>query len=359
MKKSIRRNILGLLFVFFAMAAAAIMRDGRLLGHSTSSETEQSAQSIGTDGSITINTSGLPQETNGYAGPVPVEIHISQAGVIDSVTPLENSETPGFFKRVTESGLPQSWNGLTPAQALEKDVDAVSGATYSSSALIANVRSGLQNYLDKPIEAPRSQQHGLPFYAALFITLCASVIPLFYHNKTYRTVQQLVNVGVLGFWTGTFIDYTAMLGLMSGGITASASVVTLIMLAVALLFPLFGKHGHYCAWVCPLGSLQELAAQCNTKHRLKLGKKTVAAIKWCRTALWTLLMLALWTGFLTSWIDYELFTAFMIHEAATSVLIAGGAFIALSFFIPRPYCRFVCPTGFLFKLSENIDSPNK
>ena len=45
----------------------------------------------------------------------------------------------------------------------------------------------------------------------------------------------------------------------------------------------------------------------------------------------------------------------MVNEAATGVVIAGALFVVLSLFITRPYCRFVCPTGALFRISENID----
>ncbi|NLF43947.1 MAG: 4Fe-4S binding protein, partial [Bacteroidales bacterium] len=34
------------------------------------------------------------------------------------------------------------------------------------------------------------------------------------------------------------------------------------------------------------------------------------------------------------------------------VLIIGVAFLVLSVFIPKPYCRFVCPTGTLMKFAQ-------
>lgn len=35
------------------------------------------------------------------------------------------------------------------------------------------------------------------------------------------------------------------------------------------------------------------------------------------------------------------------------VVVLGGVVFVLSFFVDRPYCRFVCPTGTLFKVSQN------
>ena len=47
-----------------------------------------------------------------------------------------------------EEKLFERWNGLTAADAAALEVDIVSGATYSSDAIIHNVRTGLIYYLD-------------------------------------------------------------------------------------------------------------------------------------------------------------------------------------------------------------------
>ena len=86
-----------------------------------------------------VNTIESGKGVKGFAGPVPVEMTVS-GGRITAIRPLQNHESPGYFKLVTESGLLKKFIGLTPKKAAELKVDAVSGATYSSSALIENVR---------------------------------------------------------------------------------------------------------------------------------------------------------------------------------------------------------------------------
>lgn len=358
--KTIWPNITGLIIVFLMMASAAMLRDGTFFGHSLkkSNETESAGvtRTDNADGSVTLNTSGLGAEITGYAGPVPVEIRIADNTIV-SVTPLENSETPGFLKRVLDSGITDRWVGKSPEEALAEEVDAVTGATFTSSALISNVRTGL-NYYESSNSSVAKQplKKGVGFYCALLVVALGAVVPLFIKNKRYRIIQQILNAGVLGFWTGTFIDYTVLLGILSNGFGASASLVLILMLITAFIYPLFGKADYYCTWICPLGSLQELAGRCNPSRKLKLSAATVKVLRWFRTALWSVLMLALWTGFMVNWIDYELFTAFMVNEAAVGVTVAGVVFIIISLFVGRPYCRFVCPTGMLFRLSENPDN---
>jgi len=98
------------------------------------------------NGTILINTTTLCKNVEGYMGPTPIEIRIRKDTIID-VTPLANDETPGYFNDAAT--LLKKWIGLTPAKGLELEVDAVSGATYSSEALIENVRAGLKRAIEK------------------------------------------------------------------------------------------------------------------------------------------------------------------------------------------------------------------
>ncbi len=96
-------------------------------------------------GVYTIDTTTLSQDVNGYNGPTPLVITIKD-NVIVSVKALENSETPRFFKHMVDGGILDKWNGKTVDEALNADVDAVAGATFSSNAVIENVRRGLRYY---------------------------------------------------------------------------------------------------------------------------------------------------------------------------------------------------------------------
>jgi uncharacterized protein with FMN-binding domain len=98
--------------------------------------------------SFVINTEKLGQEVLGYAGPTPVEITITD-GKIEKIEALPNVETPGFFQRVKESSIFTALIGKTIKEASEVKLDAVSGATYSSKAVIENIRLGLKEAAKK------------------------------------------------------------------------------------------------------------------------------------------------------------------------------------------------------------------
>lgn len=349
-RKQITITLAGLCLVFILMAVAAVRHNGMILGYDVSDQV--SVEKIkNTNDTVRINTTEICQDVMGYVGPVPVEITVVN-DTVKSVVALQNDETPSFFKRMLEGGILDSWTGLSVNDAMVKDVDAVTRATYSSVAIIENVRQGLATYKPtKSIAEEDEESCNAAMIAALIVLLIAMIVPLKWKNKIYRIVQQLLNVGVLGFWSGTFISYTMILQVVEFGVLST--IATVLLFIVVFIYPLFGKKEHYCAWVCPLGSMQELASKCNPKHRIKLSEKAIKILTMFRKLLWGVLMFGLLTGMWMSWIDYELFTAFAVNVAPIGILIAGAVIIVLSVWIPRPYCRFVCPTGTLIKMAQD------
>lgn len=97
------------------------------------------------DGVYIVNTTKLSTDVQGYNGPTPLKIYIKD-DKIQKIEALPNQETPGFFARVQENML-NKWNGMTAKQAATAEVDAVTGATYSSVAVKKNVKLGATYYL--------------------------------------------------------------------------------------------------------------------------------------------------------------------------------------------------------------------
>lgn len=231
-------------------------------------------------------------------------------------------------------------------------MDGVSGATYSSNAVIRNVRAGADYALGTQSAKSGGFGADISLVAALLVILAGAIVPLVAHpGPRYRLIQQILNVAILGFWAGVFIDYAMMLNFFAHGFTFSlAGVVTILLLIVGLIYPVLNKPGHYCAWICPFGSLQEMAGKVQ-KHKIRISSRTLKALDTFRSVLWVVLLSLLFIGFGCQWIDYEIFTGFLVRSASWVVICIGVLFIALSVFVNRPFCRFVCPTGTLLRNS--------
>ncbi len=338
------------------MVSAAAVRDGKLLGHdlapvrSVAAPQHNDTLAVAADGSVTVSTAPLAKDVNGFGGPVPLRIHIGKDGKIERIEALPNAETPDFFSRA--SALFRQWEGKTVADAAALHVDAVSGATFSSRAIVTNVQRGLAYASAQTSAGEPDIEVSLPSVAALFVALLGAVVPLFFRSRRWHTVQLLLNVGVLGLWTGTFVSCSLLLNVFANGISLPA-VATMaapaVMLVTAFVYPLFGRGGHYCAHVCPFGSAQELAGRL-CRRKPVMPQRLVRALTTLRNVLWGVLMVLMLTGIWSAWMDYELFTAFLVGSASVGVLVAAVAVLVISVFVPRPYCRFVCPTGALMKL---------
>lgn len=368
-RKGFMIRLLSLVVVMLLLSAAAILRDGRIFGHDlrqTHAAVVSVAQGSDTlevqpDGTFVVNTRVLAKDVQGYGGPVPLKIHIGKDGKLTAIEAEPNAESPDFFDRAKE--LFSRWQGKTIDEAMAEDVDAVSGATFSSKAIIRNVQRGLAYAKQHGLadggkgaqkeSAERTVATGwtLGSIVALIAVLLGAVVPLFTNNRRLHLVQLVVNVVVLGLWTGTFVSYTLFLRLFAGGVSLSAIgtlAAPLLMLIVALLYPLAGRSGHYCAHVCPFGSAQELAGKLS-RRKLRITPHVLRVLTALRNLLWGVLMALLLTGTCTAWIDYELFTAFIYSSASVWVIVLAVLFLVLSVWVPRPYCRFVCPTGALMK----------
>ena len=91
-------------------------------------------------------SSPYSDNVKGFNGPTPLLIALDAENRIKNVVLLENQETPNFAQHVVEGGLYEAWNGLTPDEALNKDVDAVSGATYTSNGVKKSLIARLKAY---------------------------------------------------------------------------------------------------------------------------------------------------------------------------------------------------------------------
>ena len=374
-RKGFWARLLSLVVVVLILAAAAILRDGRILGHDLREAHEAKALKNDTlevtpDGAFVVNTKPLAKDVQGYGGPVPLKIHIKD-GRVAAVEAEPNAESPDFFNRAKE--LLNHWQNKSVDEALAEEVDALSGATFSSKAIIANMQRGLAYAKQRgqwgedgsvgaadtsasPIEggSAGALETSAPPIVALIAVLLGAVVPLFYNNRRLHLVQLAVNVVVLGLWTGTFVSYTLFLRVFAGGVSLStigALAAPLLMLIVALIYPLAGRSGHYCANICPFGSAQELAGKLS-RRKLRITPRVLKLLSVLRNLLWGVLMALLLTGTCTAWIDYELFTAFLYSSASVWVIVLAALFLVLSVWVPRPYCRFVCPTGALVKSVE-------
>lgn len=364
-------RVISLATCLILIATVALQKNGRLAGKTTE-EIQQSFFSTDeknkntasdtlqrqSDGTIIVHTQPLAPKVIGFGGPTPLNIYIKN-GVIDHIEAEPNAETPDFFNNAKQGIIPH-YEGKTIEEALAQDVDAVTGATYSSMAIIENTKRGLtfaqSNIKEQPVigtnKATTPTGNIWQIIIGCSVVLLGAVMPLISKNKLYRIIQLIINVAVLGVWCGTFISYSLLVNFVSNGVNIAAMLVAVLMLIVALAYPLFGQSRHYCMWICPLGSAQELLWRFSPLKR-KTSKTLQAVLSLIRWIIWTVLMILMVSGIWMEWMDYELFSIFLFQQASWVVIALSALFALLSLFTQRPYCKYLCPTGCLLQAAEN------
>ena len=96
------------------------------------------------DGTYIINTTTLAQDVQGYASTTPVEVYIKKNKIV-KVVPLKTMDGPKYVAKVKNGMLPK-YEGVTVKKGTVPEVDAVTGATFTSKAMQENIRRAVEYY---------------------------------------------------------------------------------------------------------------------------------------------------------------------------------------------------------------------
>lgn len=109
-------------------------------------------------GTLYLETIGDDERQFGYAGTIEIAVLFDNNRQVAGILIGRNQETPSFLNRVRAAKFLESWNKLKLEEIPGKQVDTVTGATYSSSAIRAGVRKLAESYLKPAETAPKPKQ---------------------------------------------------------------------------------------------------------------------------------------------------------------------------------------------------------
>ena len=304
-----------------------------------------------------VFTSPAADDISGYGGPIPMVIGIDTQNVIIDILPLENTETPHFFEQVISSGFLKNWIGKNISDAYVHDVDDVSGATMSSSAIKDSIHLVLGNMLQQEA-SPSSAGKALEGCCLLLLFL-AALGCYFYPQKLkqLRFPVLLSAVFIMGFWQGNMLSVTKIASWLINGIPETWQWILFIVFATSIFLPIFTRKNFYCFYLCPFGALQEAAGKC-CRQKLRF-RKVLAGLEYFRLAV---LIMCAGLFFAGSWVNIaslEPFSAFKPEYAPVSAIVIFIASLFFALFIPRPWCRFFCPCGAFLDLFKSQTDQKK
>ncbi len=295
-------------------------------------------------------TSPLCDSIIGYNGKVPFLIAVDNSEKIVGLRLLKNTETPSFIRKIEKTGFFTRWNGKTVSEALNFQVDAVTGATFTTKVVIESLKIRLSKYKNQKFEKKFDYLTLIKNLSLILVIIFAllSFFKMFpsqiYHRL--RIILLIINVLVVGFWLGNFISLELIAKTAKNGISLPSQIVVAMLLLLSFILPLVTGKAFYCTHICPFGACQDLAGKIY-KHKIRVPKNILSILPF--VIFFTLIFL-IFIGINFDISQVEPFTAFIFQSASIFAIIFASIFIILSIFIPRFWCRYFCPTGFFLEL---------
>lgn len=176
--------------------------------------------------------------------------------------------------------------------------------------------------------------------------------------RVLRTLYLLFTLGFIGWFAQgqlTIVNITAAIESLAEGEDLSflmndpMTVILWIFVGAALL--VWGR-GTFCGWLCPFGALQELISLLSNavgirQHRLRAALD--AKLKWIKYVVLAMIIASLYVApAYSSWaVEIEPFkTAISLYFMRSwPFVLWASACLALTVFVYRGYCRYICPLG--------------
>ena len=296
-----------------------------------------------------ISSQPFSDSIRGYAGDVPYYLGVDKSGKIIGLELLEHNETPGFITLLNSKKFFNNFDGLTLKEAAAKNVDIITGATFTTQAVISS-SAQLLGLLTKTNSKLKKQStlFSITNVAALMVLLSALIIFFYAPARKFRVYHLILSVVVLGGVSGMFLSVYLFESWILNGIDFKTMLLPFIIMLISVLIPLILDKSFYCTSLCPYGAAQELIGITGRKLGIKKLKVTPKIVN-LRTIILFIIFVLVAMGFITDSSAIEPFSAFLIMSATVPILIFAGLFLILSLFLNKPWCTLFCPTGEIFE----------
>ena len=265
-------------------------------------------------------------------------------------------------------GNPQA--ALTAPAAAQSAQNAPQAVSLPASPSAQDLRARIQNLADRQSSEPdwvnvwRSRRVDIAILLVGLAILSAGLIAqkrLSASSKWLRILRSaylLFTLGFIGWYAQgqlTIVNVTgAIESLSSGGdlsflMNDPMTVILWLFVGVSLL--VWGR-GTFCGWLCPFGALQELIsllANAIGLQQRRLRTALDAKLKWIKYGVLATILVSLFAApsFAQIAMEIEPFkTAISLYFLREWPFVLWALFcLALSVFVYRGYCRYICPLG--------------
>jgi NAD-dependent dihydropyrimidine dehydrogenase PreA subunit len=204
---------------------------------------------------------------------------------------------------------------------------------------------------NKPLDTPTEVTADYTLLYTLMVLFSVTILigvciryPVF---RKYRGLFLLSSVVYLGFISGAcpcmIMSFQNTVLAMLGNHVHWVSMLWFLGLLPLTYF--FGRV--WCGWLCHLGGLQEFLFQ-SAKLKILKSDTSQKALTYIQLSLFVLLLVQLIVTHTNIYVHYDPFkVAFNLVSANTTGYVLLALLLFSSVLIYRPFCRMVCPVGFI------------
>jgi NosR/NirI family nitrous oxide reductase transcriptional regulator len=288
---------------------------------------------------------------SGYSSPLTVAIGTSPEGRIRSAAILEYGDTPDLMRGATR--LLGALLDKGPADAFEvgRDVDAVTGATFSSSGLALAAREAARTVAERGMARSTAARARVQLGAPEGVLVLLLAVGALGRNrpslgprtrKILRAGTLLASLATIGFlWNRPWVIAYPTRLLAGDWPSWTTHLYWYILLGSLLLaFSRTGKNA-YCPWICPFGAAQDVIGLVGGARKRRMPRALL--FTWVKRIL---LCLAVLLGLLyraPGAVSYEVFAAFFRLSGTGFQFAILGIVLVTAVFVSRPFCQWVCP----------------
>lgn len=299
---------------------------------------------------------------SGYGGPLTLAVGATPGGTIRDVALLEYRDTPDLLRR--SEALLRSLLGRGTGDSFEigRDVDAVTGATFSSRGIVLAARQAVETIGERGAGVGGGTRVPVQLGPPEIVLLLLLGVGVVGRNrpslasrtrKLLRAGTLLASLATLGFlwnrpWTIAFPTR-----LLAGDWPSwTTHLYWYILLAgVLLAFTRTGRSS-WCPWICPFGAAQDVVGLLGGARRRRLPSALL--FTWVkRVLLWLAVLLGLLFRAPAA-ASFEVFAAFFRLSGTAFQLAILGLVMITAVFFSRPFCGWVCPVDATEKVARDV-----
>lgn len=295
------------------------------------------------------NQGGQPRGFNG-ASDVWVFLDAKVEGVVKVLLADSRDNEPYLSDVREELKWAEAFEGklvrelLADEQASDQ-VLVVSGATVTSRALVETVRGVLAGY-QEPVVVTRWWQVRDSVLVGWVLLAVAMGYSRWRGKKWLRWATDITAILVGGIWLGVMVGMGSLVGWSRGELPWSNFPGLVLLAAVALMVPVATGKNTYCAKLCAHGAAQGVLFRL-TKWRWVPSSRAHKRLKRIPAVTLVAVFLLAAGGVLFDFSSVEPFDVWSVGVYALIPLVVFAIGLIASLFIPKAYCKYGCPTGYL------------